>query len=190
MKSIICHCLSFFIIATFLSSCNGEKEKGFNLRFSSPPPTIDRSTPDRLIRSTWSYYSWLTSITNDSTLLPSFLSDRARYALLERTRKEKLESAKAIEKYDILKVSTETESRATVIAWEDKDTLSYILTNPGNGWLVDDRQVKCWKCSGSGKETDYESWKTDLYSSVEPKKTCTSCDGRGVRSTYYSHTEK
>jgi hypothetical protein len=117
--------------------------------------------------------------------VPPFLSDRARKALIASFANQNDENAKEIQKFEILKVNSESESRATVVAWERKDTILYVLSNPGTGWLVEDRQQKCWNCLGTGQVTDYDAWKRGTYSSVIPKMECPKCQGRGIISSYY-----
>jgi len=185
MKSTLLCLLVLLAMSLTLVSCKQETDKRFALRFATPPPSVDHSTPDRLVKSVWNYSAWLLTLDADSAFLQPFLSDRARKAVLASMANQAQENTKSIEKYEILKVNSESDSRATVLTWEGKDSALYVLTNPGTGWQVDDRQQKCWNCSGTGQETDFEAWKSNSYSSKVPKKECTKCEGSGRISSYY-----
>lgn len=167
-------------------SCGRGSDNKFAVHSDSAPPALDHSTPDRLIKSVWTYSAWLSTLVPDSTIFQPFLSHRARNAVLASMKNRAEESSKAVTSYEILRVTSESESRATVLAWEDKDSIVYVLANDGKGWFVDDRQQKCWNCSGTGQETDYQAWKSNSYSSAIPKKECSKCLGSGRLSSYYS----
>lgn len=173
------------LVTCVLSSCREDTGNSFVIRSSVARPVLDHSTPDRLVKSAWAYASWEGTLLNDSILIPPFLSDRARKALIASLANQNDENAKEIGKYEILKVNSESESRSTLLAWEGKDTILYTLSNPGTGWLVEDRQQKCLTCLGTGKETDYDAWKKDRSSTFIPKKECSRCQGRGMISSYY-----
>ena len=186
MRSSLSTLLLLAFVFCCLSSCGEDSNKTLVIRSSTARPVLDHSTPDRLVKSAWAYAAWKGTLLNDSVLVPPFLSDRTRKALIASLANQNDEYAREIEKFEILKVSSESQSRATLLAWERKDTILYVLFNPGTGWLVEDRQQKCWNCLGSGKEADFDAWKRDKYSSPIPnKKECSKCQGRGIISSYY-----
>jgi hypothetical protein len=186
MRSSISALLLLAFVFSCFSSCREDSTKTVIIQSPTARPVLDHSTPDRLVKSAWTYAAWEVALRNDSILVPPFLSDITRKAVIASHANQSDEYAKEIEKFEILKVNSESESRATVLAWERKDTILYVLSNSGTGWLVEDRQQKCWNCLGTGKEIDLDAWKRGKYSTPTPnKKQCSKCQGRGITSSYY-----
>ena len=190
MRSSLSALLLLAFVFCCFSSCREDSNKTFVMRSSTARPVLDHSTPDRLVKSVWTYTAWERTFLYDSILVPPFLSEKTRKALIASHANQNDEYAKEIEAFKVLKVNPESESRATVVAWERKDTIFYVLSNTGTGWLVEDRQQKCWNCLGSGKEMDLDAWKRDKYSTPIPnKRECSKCQGRGILSSYYQTKE-
>lgn len=177
----------FLVIFCVLSiQCEKQNQSSPIIKYISP--AVDYSTPDKLIRSIWTFQIWQDTTYDRDTSEFKFYTSGVKMKLWDKYRKGKdeLRSDNFRMQNVINKVSIESDSRAIVETKEKGyrnqkgfSEVKYILAKENNNWRVEDVLEICWNCKGEGKETDYSS----LYSHI--KTTCKYCDGLGWTSQLF-----
>lgn len=154
----------------------------------SNPPKFDYSTPDKLVKSIWTYRIWRdTSATADNSTIEEFYSQETAGRIKSRNERRRLRSKESHPWQDnqITRVSIESDSRAIVdarinskIRDADPDNFNdiiYVLSRENNQWKLSEQWHVCSICNGTGKQRD---WKSLGGGMIE----CDYCEGRGKMS--------
>ena len=158
------------------------------------PPLLKFPTPESAVTSFWRAGSW-----NDTTHIDT--SDFVFYSSnrLQKERSKilsKLSTYRGGHSYDknsIVNVRTGSDSLALVRAktfneyFNGYDDTRYILVKEGASWRIEDIQILCYSCGGSGLVLDPDQKLIDIQKGLRltnPKKKCDVCDGTGWRTKF------
>ena len=161
-------------ILVILASCSTNNHQVYN------PPILNLPTPESTVTSLWRADVW-----NDTTQIDT--ADFVFYSS-NRLQKERSKILSKLSKYrgghpydknSIVNVQTGSDSVALVRAktfneyFNGYDDTRYILVKEGASWRIEDIQIFCYSCGGSGLGTGPRS-KVDRYpervASYQPKK--------------------
>lgn len=145
-------------------------------------PKIDRSTPDKLIQTSWSLQIWRDTTTIDTFYSEPYNSKRLN-DYFNKVRKNSFN--KRLKAYELSpnlidKVEVQSDSRAVVVVqeydynMEESQKVSIILSKENGEWFIDDKIYDCNFCDKTGK--------VKRYFGLEQ---CSYCNGLGKRSYYY-----